>query len=287
VIISIILGVIQGLGEFLPISSSGHLVLVHYFIDSVAFDADLSFDVALHFGTLLAALVYFNKELQRGIKKIWQLLLKYETADKKKRKTLIKNSRELKFIVILMIATIPGALAGFFLDDLAESLFRDPILIAKTLFFYAIFLWIADRYYLFQSKKKKKDSANNKLKITFSKAIIIGFSQALAIVPGTSRSGATITAALFLGLNRIHAARFSFMLAVPIIFGATLVKIPDLFFAQINIFLVLIGTLASFFVGFLSIKYMLKYLTSKSYTIFVIYRIALAVAIWIFMNLRT
>ncbi|MBD3244661.1 MAG: undecaprenyl-diphosphatase UppP [Candidatus Moranbacteria bacterium] len=266
VISAIILAIIQGLGEFLPISSSGHLVIAHQVFDLNVGKNDLAFDVALHFGTLLAVLLYYQKKLIKGSKKI----LSYKLNSK----ALLK-SREFNFLVMLAIATIPGALAGFFLDDLIEQKFRDPKIVVFTLVFYAVLLFLAD---LFSRKKTQTRTSSEPLgkKLTPLKAFIIGIFQALALIPGTSRSGSTITGGLFLGLNKTQAAEFSFLISIPIIAGAALVKIPQLLNSQIDLKLLLISSFIAFLVGFLAIKYLLKFLKTNNYTVFVIYRVLLA-----------
>ncbi|MBD3238850.1 MAG: undecaprenyl-diphosphatase UppP [Candidatus Moranbacteria bacterium] len=264
---ALILGLIQGLGEFLPISSSGHLVIAHQLfnlnLESVG-DSDLALDTALHFGTLLAVVYYFRKELIKRWKRLWQL------KDQK------KHRQERNFFYLMAIATIPGALAGILLDDLIENYARTPIIVAGALVGYGILLLIAD----VTSKAKNNKIKLNK-KLTLGKAVLIGIAQALALVPGTSRSGITITAGLFLGLSRKQAAKFSFLLSIPIIAGASLVQLPKLYaLKQINMVAVSVAIFVSALTGFLAIKYMLKYLQKRGYYVFVIYRIIIAVIIW-------
>lgn len=235
---SVLLGIVQGLGEFLPISSSAHLVILPWLLKFP--DPGLSFDVALHFGTLFAIIAYFWRD--------WLHIFKL-------------NHRLLFFLVL---STIPGAVAGFFLDDLAETAFRHPLLIAGTMSFLGMILFYADGL---PRKDKKWD------KIGLKESLVMGFAQMLALVPGVSRSGVTITAALFCGLDRAHAARFSFLMATPITLGACIMKTDDFIKGQPDLF-ALIGILVSGLVGFLSIKYLLLYVQKFSYRIFVYYRFA-------------
>ena len=281
IVTTIILGIIQGLGEFLPISSSGHLVLAHQFLSSrlegLSRSQELAFDVALHLGTLMAVLFFFRKEISQGAKRIFQ---HYHST-----KSLRANwgTKEIKFIGLIIVATIPGALAGYFLNEIID-IFRNPKVVATTLLFYGLLLLIADRYCSRKEKLNKKTLATKKKlsfrKLSIPQALIIGVSQALALIPGTSRSGVTITSGLFLGLGRREAAIFSFALSIPIIAGASLIKIPALFATDINAVAIIFGVLTSFAVGFIAIKYMLRYLTSRSYLIFVFYRLGLAILIF-------
>ncbi|HHX58563.1 MAG TPA: undecaprenyl-diphosphatase UppP [Candidatus Moranbacteria bacterium] len=260
---SIILGLIQGVTEALPISSSGHLVLTPYFFGWQ--DHGLSFDVALHLGTLIAVLGYFWRDW-------WEIINSFLRSIFKSLPTNQKSSH-LKYphhaFWLIILGTIPGALAGFFLDDLAENVFRNPLLIATTLAVFGLLLYLVDK-----RMPLKLDSRD----LSIKSAIIIGSAQALAIIPGTSRSGITITAGRFLGFDRRTAARFSFLLSAPIIFGAALFKLPEFFQASLGV-IEIVGILSATFSGLLSIHFLLKLVQSKSYSIFFWYRIILALII--------
>ena len=280
---SIILGIIQGITEFLPISSSGHLILIPNFFGWQ--DQGLAFDVALHWGTLIAVVVYFRKDWIGIIKNSYLvnrfINYKFKIANTKQIQNLddeakntqysILNTKYLKkdLLFIIIIATIPGVIAGLLLNNYAETVFRNPLIISATLFFGAVLLFYADKVSI-----KKTDLTN----LTLQMGIIIGLFQALAIVPGVSRSGITITMALLLGLKRTSAARFSFLLSTPIILGAGIKEFPSLLESGLNIN-ILVGVLVSALSGYLAIKYMLKYLENRSYNIFVGYRILLALVI--------
>lgn len=253
---SIILGLAQGLGEFLPISSSGHLVILPWLFNFS--DPGLAFDVALHWGTLFAVIAYFWKDWIRLLKSL------FSTG---KNDSSIKQDRKL--IGLIIIASIPGALFGYLLDGWAETSFRAPLLVATTLAIMGILLAVADR------KSKGRRNFNE---ITLLDSILIGLSQAIAIIPGVSRSGATITTALFRNINRAAAAKFSFLLSAPIILGAGLVKLPEIISGGISSSII-IGTLAAAVSGFLSIKYLLRYVQTKNYRPFVWYRIIFAAII--------
>jgi undecaprenyl-diphosphatase len=283
IISSIILGIIQGLGEFLPISSSGHLVILHdVFNLTVGGKNELAFDTALHFGTFFAVLFYFKNPIINFIKNDLIGLVKKKNFSIKN----LKQNSKFRLLLFLGFATIPGGLAGVFFEDIIDSILRDPKIVVFTLIFYGLLLYLADKI----NEKKLKAIKKNKVKnlnkqsllnkINLKKALLIGTAQALALIPGTSRSGVTITAGLFLGLNRQQSAKFSFLLSMPIILSASLVQLPKLIGqSEINIITVLLGIFSAFIVGFLSIKYMLKYLSKKSYNVFVIYRIVLALLI--------
>jgi len=251
IIQSIFLGIAQGLGEFLPISSTAHLTILPYLWDFN--DPGLAYDVALHLGTLVAVLTFFWRD--------WVDILNLTLHKKKSSKRY--NSKTLWFLII---ATIPGVLAGLCLDDWAETVFRSPLIIASALFVFGLILYLVDRYF-----STKKDLG----KITWGNAIIIGVAQAIAIIPGVSRSGVTITAGRFLGLDRMSAARFSFLLSTPIIFGAATLKI-NYFLENITDLNLIVGILASAVSGFLAIKYLLKFVEKYSYAVFFWYRLILA-----------
>jgi undecaprenyl-diphosphatase len=267
---AIVLGLIQGLGEFLPISSSGHLILIPKIFHWP--DQGLSFDVALHFGTLFALLAYFHEDWRRIISSSYLIKQSSRIFIDRKREFFAWKELKKDLLFMLILATIPGAIAGLFMEDYVEQYFRNPILVSFTLFGGAVFLFISDKI----SKGVISDTEGLNLK----KILIIGLAQAIAIVPGISRSGITITAALFLGASRSLSARFSFLLATPIILGASLKEFPKLIGNGWDMSLV-IGVLTAFLSGYLAIKYMLRYLEKRNYNIFVVYRMVLALAVFI------
>ncbi len=259
IIKAVVLGVIQGLCEFLPISSSAHLILVPYLFGWEGHS--LAFDVALHFGTLLAVLVAFFEE--------WLALFKGVVN----KVTLKRNSFENKMFWYLVIATIPGALLGFLLDDMVENVFRQKIwLIAMALAVMGVLIYLGDRW----ADKHYRIETDYKY-ISLKQALIIGLSQALAVIPGFSRSGTTILTARLVGLSKSAATKFTFMLSVPIILGATILKMGDLSLS-IETF---IGVFVSFVVGLFSIKFLINYVKKHDFSIFAIYRVILAVIILI------
>ena len=255
-----ILGLVQGLGEFLPISSSAHLVLIPWLFKWN--DPGLTFDIALHIGTLIAVAIYFWKD--------WLKLITKGVTD--------VRSTEGKLFWYLVAATIPGAVVGFLLEKKAETLFREPILISTMLILLGVLLYWADR------KSVKHIEMN---RITFKTSLFIGLSQALAIIPGVSRSGITMTMGLLMGLTREGAARFSFLLAAPIIFGAALVKLPFLIsnpsIITINF---IIGILVSFVIGILSIGFLLRYVQTRNFLPFAWYRFILGSLVIVIVLIR-
>lgn len=265
---SIILGIVQGLGEFLPISSTAHLILAPYFFGWS--DPGLAFDVALHVGTLIAVVVFFFFD--------WLDIFKSTSNGVFKTNYQPQTTNyKPELLWLLVIASVPGAIFGFFLDDYAEKIFRNPLLIAGTLSAVGLILYLVDKY-----AKHKKDINH----MSWKDAIIIGLSQAVAIIPGVSRSGATITAGLSLGLSREQAARFSFLLSTPIIFGAAILKVPQLFENGITLPITL-GIIAAAVSGYLAIKYMLRFIQKVGYAPFFWYRLVLAGAIVTFYFLKT
>lgn len=249
---SIVLGILQGIGEFLPISSSAHLAIVPYFCGWNY--QGLAYDVMLHLGTLCAILIYFANDWIKIIKQGIQ-----EPAG--------KNG---KLLWLVALATIPGALTGYFLEDMAESIFRNPAWIGFNLIFFSIFIYLADR--------KPRQAFEINL-INVKDSLLIGFAQALAIFPGASRSGMTIMAGLFLGYKREDSARFSFLLATPIIFGAGVLEMRK-FQSSILDLTGVLGFLCAFVSGYLSIKFLLAYLKTKNLTPFIIYRLLLGLLIF-------
>lgn len=249
---ALVMGIIQGLGEFLPISSSAHLVLAPW-----AFgwsDPGLSFDVALHMGTLFAVVAFFWRD--------WLDL--FNEAIIRRRGT-----QKASLFWYLVIATIPGGLAGYILEEQAETVFRNPLIIAIMLIIMGLILYLVDR---------RAANRKNMNGISLSDSLLIGLSQAFAIIPGVSRSGVTMTAGRALGLTRETAARFSFLLSTPIIFGAGFMKLKDIAPGDINVAFIT-GVASSAIVGFLSIGFLLRYLSERSFALFVWYRFLIGLAV--------
>jgi undecaprenyl-diphosphatase len=251
IIESAFLGVIQGIGEFLPISSSAHLVIFPYLLN-IKYQG-LQFDVILHIGTLFAIIIFFFKDWLKIFKDAYQK----------------PKSNEGKLLWHLVIATIPAGLIGLLFEKQAEEIFRNPLLIGLNLIFFSAFIYLSDR------KAKEYLSAEN---FNIKSALIIGLAQAIAILPGASRSGMTIMAALFLGYKRHDSARISFLMATPIIFGAGILELRKLNIHQMDINLIT-ALLISFIFGILSIKFLLDYLKKKDLKIFIVYRVILGLVV--------
>jgi len=263
---ALILGMVQGLGEFLPISSSAHLIIVPWLFGWR--DPGLGFDVALHLGTLAAVLAYFRHDVKLLIIGFWKSLFP-STRD-------FKGDLNQRMAWLLAAASVPGAVIGKLLEQKAETVFRNPLLIAITLSGFGLVLFLADR-----AGRKQKQLEDVRL----WDAMLIGFSQALAIIPGVSRSGSTIAAGLGLGLQREAAARFSFLMSIPIILGAGLVHVRHLV-AEGGIVELSVGFLAAAVFGFLSIRYLLRYVTRKSFNVFVWYRFAVSALVLVLIYIR-
>lgn len=261
----IILGFIQGIAEFLPISSSAHLIIFRDLFgigSNISSDVALSFDIALHFGTLLAIGVFFFKDFVLMIKDGFTNGVKTE------------NGRMMWYLVL---ATIPAAIMGLLFEEKIESVIRSSyILIALALILMGIIIYLVDK----NSKEVKgvKD-------ISWKDALIIGCSQVFALIPGFSRSGTTIATARCLGINREDAAKFSFYLSAPVVMGAVVLSVlkGNLMVIGANISVFLVGCLVSFVVGLVCIKYLLKYLRKNDFKIFMLYRIilGLVVILWV------
>ncbi len=263
IIYSLLLGVVQGLTEFLPVSSSAHLVLIPKILNLKSEILNsLTFDVILHSGTLMAVLIYFRK-------KIIRLLIAFFKGAFNSRE---RNTEDFKLSVYIIIATIPAFLAGFFFNDYAENIFRNPVLIACVLIVFAVFLFIAD---------KNKNLSKDMNKITVKDALIIGCFQMLAIIPGVSRSGITITAALLSGMKREDSAEFSFLLSVPVIAGAFVFKTGEVLKTGMgdNSAIFFAGFFSAFVAGFLAILFLINFVKKNSFLLFVIYRILLGIII--------
>lgn len=251
---SFFIGAVQGISEFLPISSSGHLVLVPY-IFNWQYDG-LAFDVALHFGTVIAIIAFFWSD--------WINII--ANAFNKKRYQEGIETYPSNLLWQIAVASIPVAILGVVLNDYVEKYLHSPLLIAFDLIFFGIVLWLADKY----SKKNNELSA-----ISYNHSFWIGISQALALVPGVSRSGITMTAGRLGGLTKKDAARFAFLLATPAMLGAFVFKLKDIALSAVDLPFV-VGVIASALFGFLAIKFLLKYLEKGSFVIFVWYRIIVA-----------
>ncbi len=248
---AIILGVIQGLTEFLPISSSGHLILVSIFLGWEV--QSLAFDAALHLGTLGALLLYFSAQLKNQL-------------------------RNPLFLQVILIGTLPAVGLGLLLNDYLDTVLRSPVVVGVNLILIALVMWFV---------QKRAQSNRDQTKLTKIDGLVIGLYQALALVPGVSRSGSTIIGGLQRGLTLPEAASFAFLLGLPVIAGAALFKVIALYLSaglsKTDFGLMAVGIASAAVVGLLTIRLLLKYLGSHSLKIFIVYRIILGIIVlWLF-----
>ncbi|HZI99609.1 MAG TPA: undecaprenyl-diphosphate phosphatase, partial [Gemmatimonadaceae bacterium] len=252
------------LTEFLPISSSAHLTLAPLVLGWK--DPGLAFDVALHFGTLIAVLWYFRDE--------WIALIKAAGQVVRTRRV---DTVEKRRLVYLIIATIPGALGGLLFEDKAETVFRAPVITAIALIVMGLILWAVD-------KAASKDRHVDGMK--WIDALLIGLAQVIALVPGVSRSGSTITAGRALRFDRQSAAVFSFLMSMPIIAAAVVLKGREVLQHGGVTAPVIAGVLAAAISSWLAIRILLRYVTRHSYGIFAVYRVILGALVLVFLHLR-
>jgi undecaprenyl-diphosphatase len=260
-----LLGILQGATEFLPISSSAHLLVMPWLLDWQPLG--LTFDVLIHGGTLAAVIIYFIKE--------WKLI------SKQKLKYIINQStQQSRLLMALVIGTLPAVLVGWLFEGVIVTYLRSPVVVVLTLSGFGLVLWWADH----------RGSQHRKLTgIGLRDGLLVGMAQALALIPGVSRLGITVSAALLLGITRADAARFSFLLGTPILLAATLRSVYQLWEAGIGkeypVLPVVIGVIFSFSSGYLCIRYFLKFLQTRTYRPFVIYRLGLAAFISLLLAL--
>lgn len=257
IIDSVLLGIVQGLTEFLPVSSTGHLILARSLLGIEDMNG-LAFDAILHLATAAAVIVYFFPD-------IWQL----GQAGLRKLGKLPVNKRDETLLYSLLIATIPAVVLGLSLESLMEQTFRHPLLVAAVLVAGSFLFMYAEWVY---QNRAQTNEMNPK------KGLKIGFFQALALIPGMSRSGATISGGMILGLSRSEAARFAFLMAVPVITGAGLKKFIELLSSNEPVLWlpVLAGAVVSFFTGLAAIHFMLSFVKKHTLWPFIWYRIILA-----------
>ena len=251
---AIILGIIQGLTEYFPVSSTAHLILFPWFFGLDGIINTLSFDVALHLGTLVAVLAYFRND--------WFVMLRSDR----------------KLLGLLLVATIPAGLVGYFLNELVESTMRSPVIIASALIVVSFVMWASENF----QKSKGID------RITLKDALIIGIAQVLALIPGVSRSGITISAGLFSNLERETAARFSFLLSTPTIAGATMLHMGKIVQSEsdYNMGIIIVGIISSACAGFFAIRFLMSFFRKYSLKTFVYYRIVLGIFILLTLWLK-
>lgn len=268
----VFLGLIQGLTEFLPVSSSGHLVISQYLLGIQV--PGVAFETFVHFGTTLAIIFLYKKEIKEILFAFYKSLDKI--FNREKFINHIQEDSQCKFAWLLLISTIPGALIGYYFQTIFEQLFSNPAITALMLIITGSCLFLTDKY-LIQGRKTLQE-------ISGTDAILIGFAQALAIIPGISRSGFTIMMALSRKLDRKLAAKYSFILAVPIILGASVYKIPEMFHLDINITLLIISGLTAFLSGYWAMIFFIKMLVNFKLRLFSYYLWFIGILV-LFLNL--
>lgn len=259
----VVLSLIQGLTEFLPISSSAHLILPSQLLGWD--DQGLAFDVAVHFGSLFAVMAYFRTEILSMLKS-WIAWFGG------------KRDAEATLAWFIIFATLPAVFFGFFGKDLIEMYLRSAWVIACTTIVFGLLLWWAD---------KRGVRRLGEYDISWKQAMAIGFAQALAIIPGTSRSGITMTAALMLGMKREAAARFSFLLSIPVILGACVLLTKDIVDTNVatpDWSALAMGIVLTFFSAYACIHYFIKWISKLSMTPFVIYRVLLGIGLVVMLT---
>jgi undecaprenyl-diphosphatase len=265
---AIFLGIVQGLTEFLPVSSSGHLLLVQYFLGLDQDRFGLSFDAAIHAGTALAVVLFFWRDLLGMLHAFLRSLGGPDLADPEQR-----------MAYLILIATVPAGLIGFFFERFFETTVRSPWVVVVNL------VLVGALFIVGEAVGRKSRRA---FKLSFGEAAGIGLAQAAALLPGISRSGATITLGLFLGLRRDEAARFSFLMSVPITTAAALLSLHEVVGKGISSYEALLfaaGCISSGIVGYLAIRFLLNYLAGHSLRAFAYYRFSLAAVVSALLSL--
>tara|TARA_R110000868_G_scaffold411739_1_gene708388 strand:+ start:2529 stop:3335 length:807 start_codon:yes stop_codon:yes gene_type:complete len=249
---SFLLGLIQGLTEFLPISSSGHLALGRYFLGADT-EVGITFEVVVHFGTLCSIIIYYKSELANLLKAGFGFLASPSTK---------KDDPDVRTILFILVSMIPAFIIGFTLKDYVEEIFMTPVLVSGML--------IVTGFILYMTKFAKAPVG----KVTLGKSFLIGLAQAFAMIPGISRSGSTISTALYLGIKREDAANFSFLMVIPVIGGAMLLQIKEMLesgMSDAQAMSLIVGFLTSFISGYYALKYLIIILKKKGFHYFAYY----------------
>lgn len=277
IIKSIILGIIEGITEWLPVSSTGHLIIADEFI-KLGQDSAFKemFNVVIQLGAILAVVVIYWK-------KLWPFTLKKSVGYNYITKGdgfIKKDIMDMWFKVI--VAILPAAVIGIPFDDLFEEHFHNYIVVALALIVYGILFIIIEK-----RNKNTVPKVNDVAELNYKTALIIGMFQALSLIPGTSRSGSTILGAIIIGVSRVVAAEFSFYMAVPVMFGASLIKLLKfgLNFTSTELIILIVGMITAFIVSVLAIKFLMSYIKKKDFTVFGYYRIVLGIIVIAFFAL--
>ncbi|MFZ2621259.1 MAG: undecaprenyl-diphosphatase UppP [Minisyncoccia bacterium] len=259
-LVAIVLGFVQGATEFIPVSSSGHLIIARQILGENS-TGELAFDAILQLATTLAVLVYFRKDIREIFFNFWKII-----------SGQVVNQKEKILIWSIVLGTLPAVIFGLLLESKMETVFRNTHLVALTLVLGSILFWFAQKV----AKQNKE--------LSLGRGIVIGFFQCLALVPGISRSGATISGGFIADLKKEDIVRFSFLLSIPILLGTGLKKLlevrHELFSTSLGTSL-LLGSVVAFITGFFAIDFLIKYLKNHDLDIFILYRIALSIAIFL------
>jgi undecaprenyl-diphosphatase len=267
---ALVMGIVQGLTEFLPVSSSAHLIIVPFLFGwDDTFIGSLEFGVMLHLGTLAALLIYYGRDWLRIVPAGFAVI----------RDRSFRDDPDRRLAWLIVAATIPAAIAGAVFNDVIETSFRGIGVVAVTLVVGAVILWLADRW---------GGTSRHITQLTFPVATGIGVAQVLSLVPGISRSGVSISAGRVAGLDRPSAARFSFLMATPITAGAIIFEGRKLMTGEAGVTIaagpLIVGLVASFVSGLIAIRFLMEYVRTRSLDIFVVYRLGLAalvVVVWL------
>lgn len=260
---ALLLGVVQGITEFLPVSSSGHLLLGQYFLGMNQERFGLHFDAAIHTGTVLAVVWFFRRDLLAMARAVLRSLPRLDFSD-----------TEARLAYLVLVGTVPAALIGFYFEDFFATEVRSPWVVVFNLVFVGVLFLVAEAVGTKTSWRASK--------LSFFGAFVVGLAQASALVPGVSRSGATITCGLFLGLKREEAARFSFLMSVPVTAAAAglgLAEAAGEGMSSHEAAMFLAGSVSSAVVGYLAIRFLLRFLANHTLRVFAYYRFALATVV--------
>ncbi|MGY3777796.1 undecaprenyl-diphosphate phosphatase [Isobaculum melis] len=273
---AVLLGIVEGVTEWLPISSTGHMILFDEFIKLDASDAFKSmFFVVIQLGAIMAVVVlYFNKLNPFG--EFWQLIKNFYNKVFRKKKVVPATIETISLWMKVLVATIPAAIIGLKFDDDIDRVFYNYLTVAITLIIYGVLFIILEN-----RNKNRQAKITTFAQLSYKTAALIGVFQVLALIPGTSRSGATILGAILLGTSRFIAAEFSFFLAIPVMFGASALKLFKfgLSFTGMEVAILLTGTIVSFIVSIIAIKFLMTYIKKNDFKAFGYYRIILGVIV--------
>ena len=269
---TLILGIVQGITEFFPISSSGHLIAIRYLFNFGLDDskAELIFDIALHFGTFMAIVIFFFKDFLKMVTEGFR----FKGKDGKLSFNNLSHNGKIMWYIVA--ACIPAGVIGILFEDVIEKYIRTPLVVAISMAVMGIIMYIADKY-----SKAETDIEHINLK----QAMGVGIGQVFAMIPGFSRSGTTMTAARAMKIDRKSAAKFSFLLGAPVMFGAALLAIKDLTMDMIT-FEFILGVAVSFVVGLLAIKALMKIVEKVGFGVFAVYRVLLAIVMIVTICIR-